>query len=334
MRQSNTAMLAKVGWRILKNPQSLNARSSVGNGRKTLFWDHCWLSNTPLSRCALLDIPEELEGATVADLWSSNDWNWAVLNGLLPPNILQQLRAISLSPLEADTDSIFWNGTKSGIFTTKSALQILRNEPTSPSSPIWRKIKLFLWPIKLFFVMRFVIIDTWPLPRNAHAALLLSLVSIPIRPLPPIGLRYLWMGCLRATPVRRAGVAFSRLAMGLSSKLSSSPAGLVTPYVPSFGLFTMRVVIATDSLLAVSAIHTPDINIHPHIQLVCMCQKIIDDAESRIRVSKIRRSENTCADLLANHALLLNHSFHVFDSSPVFQSSSSLLSTVAHGARP
>lgn len=125
MRHANSAILAKLGWRILQEPNALwarvirgkycnnradvdmfqdSARSSqmwkgillgaetlskglkmvVGNGRSTLFWFHVWLIDKPLIDVVILDVPEDLVGATVAELWSDNGWDWVTLSQSLP----------------------------------------------------------------------------------------------------------------------------------------------------------------------------------------------------------------------------------------------------------
>lgn len=62
-------------WRwITDNVNTLwnGARVAVNNGRNTLFWDHKWATNQPLCDLATQEIPENLSGATVAEMWDIN----------------------------------------------------------------------------------------------------------------------------------------------------------------------------------------------------------------------------------------------------------------------
>lgn len=52
---------------------------AIGNGRSTLFWDHCWAEDNTLQSVAMEPIPSSIEGAIVEDMWDPNlGWNLEV----------------------------------------------------------------------------------------------------------------------------------------------------------------------------------------------------------------------------------------------------------------
>lgn len=67
--KSNTSNV----WRgITDNAKLLcnDSRVAVGNGTKTLFWDHRWATNKTLRELATGDIPNNIDGATVDEMWT------------------------------------------------------------------------------------------------------------------------------------------------------------------------------------------------------------------------------------------------------------------------
>ncbi|XP_074314431.1 uncharacterized protein LOC141649645 [Silene latifolia] len=129
----------------------------VGNGRRTLFWDHAWVDGICPSDHALAPIPEAILGNTVSEMWSENSgWNWDCFANFLPQEILQKISSILLTDDPEMEDSLYWNGTSSGKFSLKSALGFLRghdysNEPeTIMWRTIWRlpvqqRVRMFIW---------------------------------------------------------------------------------------------------------------------------------------------------------------------------------------------
>ncbi|PWA44555.1 hypothetical protein CTI12_AA523610 [Artemisia annua] len=102
-------------------------RVSVGNGRRTLFWDHCWATETPLSSMAISPIPVEAQDRTVDEYWNSN--------GL-------------------ENDSMYWGGSTIGKFSVKSAISLIRNDGDVKldrkwvlvwKAPVSERIRMFIW---------------------------------------------------------------------------------------------------------------------------------------------------------------------------------------------
>ncbi|KAJ8440961.1 hypothetical protein Cgig2_019990 [Carnegiea gigantea] len=92
MRQVTAAFMAKLGWRLVSEHDSLwsrlyvsnalrsimentkfikqDIRTEAGNGRITSFWNHSWALLSPLNQLAIDPSPPQIKNATVAKLWS------------------------------------------------------------------------------------------------------------------------------------------------------------------------------------------------------------------------------------------------------------------------
>lgn len=58
---------------------SEGAKVAVGYGVHTLFWDHSWATNKPLRHYATTEVPHDIEGATVEEIWDKvYGWKWDV----------------------------------------------------------------------------------------------------------------------------------------------------------------------------------------------------------------------------------------------------------------
>ncbi|XP_021717958.1 uncharacterized protein LOC110685744 [Chenopodium quinoa] len=128
---------------------------AVGNGHNTVFWDHKWVGDTPLSNMATQPILQELEGATVAEMWEENSgWRWNIFAPFLPQDILKLIQNHELRVDPSIGDLVYWKGDSKGRFTIKSALRIMRQESDALdescwdliwTSPIQQRVRAFLW---------------------------------------------------------------------------------------------------------------------------------------------------------------------------------------------
>lgn len=147
-------------WRgITENAKVLGEGMStaVGNGTRTLFWDHKWATSEPLSRLVTTPIPVELEGATVEEMWEhSQGWKWEVFGPYLPQETLKLIQAHELHNDPNIGDLIYWKKGAKGKFTIRSALSIMRNESDNLDDDFWelvwtapvqQRIRAFLWII-------------------------------------------------------------------------------------------------------------------------------------------------------------------------------------------
>lgn len=130
-------------------------RVAVGDGNRTLFWSHKWVTNTPLSNLAIQPVPRELEGATVNEMWDSiTGWKWESFAPFLHQDTLKLIQAIELKEDAELGDLIYWQSGNKGKFSIKSALSIMRNVTDSLdqtcwdliwTAPVQQRIRAFLW---------------------------------------------------------------------------------------------------------------------------------------------------------------------------------------------
>ncbi|KAL2942612.1 hypothetical protein RDABS01_030962 [Bienertia sinuspersici] len=144
---------------ITENAKLLNdgMRIAVGNGRRTLFWDHKWAMNETLSSVALGPIPMQSLGATVEEMWEPNQgWRWDLFAHLLPPWALEQIDSYGLKQDDGFGDLLYWGGSSNGNFSIQSALRLMKknNAIGQDNSKLWRtiwdvkaqqRVKMFLW---------------------------------------------------------------------------------------------------------------------------------------------------------------------------------------------
>lgn len=145
-------------WRgITDNVNTLwnGARVAVNNGSSTLFWDHRWAINRTLRDLAIYAIPNDIDRATVAELWDPNaGWKWDAFANLLPSEVIKEIDAYELKDDPSTCDLLYWNGNNKGRFSIKSALSIMRQDELEPVDGCWeliwklsvqQRIRVFLW---------------------------------------------------------------------------------------------------------------------------------------------------------------------------------------------
>lgn len=145
-------------WRgITENAHWIKKGSAVavGNGRTTLFWDHCWVSDDCLRALTIEPIPHNLDGATVEEMWDPEmGWKWELFANLLPATILENIAALKLVENSEWGDLRYWKGSTSGAFSIKYAMHIMKEEVIVPSNskwdiawraPVQQRIRVFIW---------------------------------------------------------------------------------------------------------------------------------------------------------------------------------------------
>ncbi|XP_056688793.1 uncharacterized protein [Spinacia oleracea] len=130
-------------------------RMAVGNGNQTLFWDHKWATDKPLSDLVTKPLSPDLAGATVAEMWESGfGWRWEIFSPYLQQDTLKLIQSYELKDDPDIGDLVYWQGESKGKFSIKSALRIMRHTTdtiddvcweTIWSAPVQQRIRAFLW---------------------------------------------------------------------------------------------------------------------------------------------------------------------------------------------
>ncbi|KAL2929247.1 hypothetical protein RDABS01_034658 [Bienertia sinuspersici] len=109
----------------------------IGDGQTTLFWDHKWVENYPLIDVTIKEVPQNILGATVAEMWNDElGWKWDTFAEYLPLNILRKIQSFELSNTGC-LETFYWNASPGGTFTVESAVRIIRGEENESNDKHW-----------------------------------------------------------------------------------------------------------------------------------------------------------------------------------------------------
>ncbi|CAL1381562.1 unnamed protein product [Linum trigynum] len=113
---------------------------NIKSGLQMRFWEDCWLQDGPPLAEFAQDLPEAARDLTVADLVLNGEWNLPFIRAFLPEALVMQL-SLHPVPYEEEPDIPVWRLSPNGLFTIKSACELLREEEDiGQSHPVWKKV--------------------------------------------------------------------------------------------------------------------------------------------------------------------------------------------------
>ncbi|KAK5794751.1 hypothetical protein PVK06_035993 [Gossypium arboreum] len=121
----NIALLAKQGWRIMKNPSSLiriGARSSVP------IWKDYWLPGND-QRLITIEKVAGMEWVSDLILQNPNRWNRDIIYSIFTKEEVDQIVSIPI-PTTNQSDKVVWFKENSGIYSVKSGYKLLLDPPS------------------------------------------------------------------------------------------------------------------------------------------------------------------------------------------------------------
>ncbi|CAN1821190.1 hypothetical protein LINPERHAP1_LOCUS29405 [Linum perenne] len=115
---------------------------SIRDGNSTLFWLHRWLDSGdwladwvthPISTTEM----ERTLGGTVA---ANDDWDYSLLNYLLPTNQLEQIAGMGTPESSSGDDDMIWGPDPRGKFSISSAYEILASTQNNSDQTLWKRV--------------------------------------------------------------------------------------------------------------------------------------------------------------------------------------------------
>ncbi|CAN1187196.1 Putative ribonuclease H protein At1g65750 [Linum perenne] len=132
------------------------AKSAIMDGNDTLFWTNNWVdSGLCLLYFAKTDDPDFDVHSSVASMVNNEgQWDFPRLEKLLPPEVVDVVAGMSPPQTDRGDDDWVWGLEKSGVFSIKSAYNLICHSTAIPGSDLWKavwkwegpnRIKHFLW---------------------------------------------------------------------------------------------------------------------------------------------------------------------------------------------
>lgn len=125
----------------------------MGDGNSANFWFDNWMNKSPLCSKVSDQIPRDQWRKLVRNFWNESHENWdmAILQELLPVNVLQELALLHLSKLGFSKDYFFWTPSTSGKFQLRQAYDILCHFDPGDGKEEWSRLWKFKGPSRALF---------------------------------------------------------------------------------------------------------------------------------------------------------------------------------------
>lgn len=131
----------------------------IGNGNSVHFWKDKWIPGSPnLEEACHGNIPQDQVHFLVSFYVNNNWWNWESFNSFLPSSISDRIALVASPGNSVLANSPCWSLNSDGMFSLKSAYQLLRpSSNTQPElEPLFEKawhwkghirLRAFLWKL-------------------------------------------------------------------------------------------------------------------------------------------------------------------------------------------
>ncbi|XP_026459959.1 uncharacterized protein LOC113360698 [Papaver somniferum] len=149
----NLALLTRVAWRLIKNPDKLWKITVGGNGKDIEVWSDKWLPQGEIPKPKSNDFMHLI--SKVSDLMDDEGkWNSQLIHRVFDKDSRKKISMLDIVYDGTKKDTLIWIGTKDGSVSVKSAYNFLcdRNHVNTPVEwkRIWKlnimpRVKIFLW---------------------------------------------------------------------------------------------------------------------------------------------------------------------------------------------
>ncbi|KAK2380517.1 phragmoplast orienting kinesin [Trifolium repens] len=130
---------------------------SIGDGTTINFWTDKWIDEHTRISDLKENIPASAMNWKVKDVvLPSGDWNYNILQNLIPQSIIQKLHAIVPPHDSQGKDVSLWPGTSTGAFTVSAAYHLITGDIMKHADKKWaqvwkiegmERVKVFTWQL-------------------------------------------------------------------------------------------------------------------------------------------------------------------------------------------
>ncbi|CAN1743093.1 Putative ribonuclease H protein At1g65750 [Linum perenne] len=130
-------------------------RSSIRDGKETRFWTTCWVD----AGLKLIDYADpsgqgvDFDSSVAEFTTTDGTWNFGLLKTLLPPDVVDIIAGMTPPKEDSGTDDWVWGCEKSGLFTIKSAYDLIGKVEAATDADRWNSIWRWKGPCLVRFFM-------------------------------------------------------------------------------------------------------------------------------------------------------------------------------------
>ena len=101
-------------------------------------WEANFLLDPEMGGRTPMPVPMQEQQKMIADYWEQDSgWKWEDFANPIPEEVRAQIEAYQVYPNTAIHDKPFWGGTGSGIFSIKSAIDLIQGDTIPVRQDIW-----------------------------------------------------------------------------------------------------------------------------------------------------------------------------------------------------